>query len=240
MSKKLLALLLAVVMVVGAIPVAAVAAGEGITITVGEEKSLVDAIGEANGTAAEAGPVTVVIPEGTFGPDANEQMEITRDNVVIRGAGQDKTIIDCGEFSCDGQAGIAVDAHNVTLKDLTVTSAAASGDVSAIKVSDLAAIPAEGSMVLLTGCRIENVTVSSVKGHGINLHGVDGCIVTNVTATSVGKCGISLANAKNVTVSGSELTGKSLSWGDIGLQYAANSAAYACTRKNGFICPSVL
>lgn len=123
-SKKLLALLLAVVMVVGAIPVAAVAAGEGITITVGEEKSLVDAIGEANGTAAEAGTVTVVIPEGTFEPTANEQLAITRDNVTLSGAGVDSTVIDCGTYTCSDQGGIIIMADNVVVEKLTVKSAA--------------------------------------------------------------------------------------------------------------------
>lgn len=70
--------------------------------------------------------VTVNIAEDTYEVTGNEKLTIRRNNVTLKGAGQEKTIIDCGEYSNSGQGGIIIDADNVTIEDLTVTSTSTS------------------------------------------------------------------------------------------------------------------
>lgn len=161
--------------------------------------------------------VTLTISSGEFAPTANDQLRVERANVIIEGASVDKTTIACGEFSCSGQAGILIGADNVTLKNLTVTSTSTNGNVAAVKVTYLGA----GEAKLLENCVLENLNISSDKGHGLNIHGASGCEVTDVTISNSGKCAVALANAKGITLTGSTLNG---SWGDIGMMYGAGSA----------------
>lgn len=176
-------------------------------------KTLAEAFAALNADKGDE-PVTMTILRDC-GATANEQLRIERANVVIEGAGSDKTTITLGEFSCSGQAGVLIGANNVTLKNLSVISTAPGG-VSAVKATYLGA----GEAQLLTGCVLENLNISSEKGHGLNLHGVNDCVVKNVTVSQAGKCGLSIANAKGVTVEGSKLTG---TWGDIGMMYGAGA-----------------
>ncbi len=209
MKRKLLAGFMAVCLILTLLPATALAADE--TITVSDTLSLATAIAQANAVGGED-PVTVVIPEGTYSPTANEQLVISRKNVTIQGAGMDATTIACGEYACSGQGAIIVAADGVTLKDLTVTSEAGGG-VAAIKVTALEAV--NSSMRLVEGVQLENVRASA-EGHGLNLHGVKNAQVVNCKAGG-GKCGISLANAVGVTISGTAASGK---WGSIGMMYA--------------------
>lgn len=190
-----------------------------ITVDNKEVDSLAEAFETANNSVDEN--VTITIPEDTFTATANEQLKITHDNVTIVGAGEGKTIIDCGEFSCSGQGGIIISADNVTIQDLTVTSSATNGNVAAIKVTDVLA-PSESDMALLENVQIKNVTVSSKNGHGLNLHGVKKAVVDGLTVEEAGKCGISLANAVNVTVKNTSID--NTKWGSIGMMYADRDA----------------
>lgn len=205
-----------------ALPTEEIKENEVTTIVVTEGDSLADAFAEANAVEGNE-TVTIEIAEGTFAPTANEQLKITRDNVVISGAGKDVTTIDCGEFSCSGQGGIIISANNVVIQNLTVTSAADSGNVAAIKVTDVQA-SSEDEMKLLEDVEIKDVTVSSEKGHGLNLHGVKNAVVDGLTVDEAGKCGISLANAVNVTVENTTID--NTKWASIGMMYA-DRAAYA-------------
>lgn len=205
-----------------ALPAEEIKENEVTTIVVTEGDSLADAFAEANAVEGNE-TVTIEIAEGTFAPTANEQLKITRDNVVISGAGKDVTTIDCGEFSCSGQGGIIISANNVVIQNLTVTSAADSGNVAAIKVTDVQA-SSEDEMKLLEDVEIKDVTVSSEKGHGLNLHGVKNAVVDGLTVDEAGKCGISLANAVNVTVENTTID--NTKWASIGMMYA-DRAAYA-------------
>lgn len=176
-------------------------------------KTLAEAFAALNADKGDE-PVTMTILRDC-GATANEQLRIERANVVIEGVGAVNPTITLSEFSCSGQAGILIGANNVTLKNLSVISTAPGG-VSAVKATYLGA----GEAQLLTGCVLENLNISSEKGHGLNLHGVNGCVVKNVTVSQAGKCGLSIANAKGVTVEGSKLTG---TWGDIGMMYGAGA-----------------
>nr|QGT51023.1 hypothetical protein Firmicute1046_0990 [uncultured Firmicutes bacterium] len=162
------------------------------------------AINAAPGTEV----VTMTILPGTFAPTANEQLRVERANVIIEGAGVDNTTLALGEFSCSGQAGILLGADNITLKNLTVTSNAAGG-VSAVKATYLG----QETGKLIENCVLENLNISSEKGHGLNIHGVNGAAVTNVTVGGA-KCAVALANAMGVTIADSTLNGN---WGDIGM-----------------------
>lgn len=177
--------------------------------------SLAEAFAKANSDTITTS-ITIKIPEGKFYATDNEQLKITRNNVFIEGAGQDKTIIDCGDYSCSGQGGILIASEHVYISDLTVLSSANpdnKGNVAAIKATDLSS-PSK----ILDDIYIERVAVSSEFGHGLNLHGtdatVDGLIVENA-----GKCGISLANT-NAIVRNTSI--KDTVWGDIGMMYADN------------------
>lgn len=207
-----------------ALPTEEIKENEVTTIVVTEGDSLADAFAEANAVEGNE-TVTIEIAEGTFAPTANEQLKITRDNVVISGAGKDVTTIDCGEFSCSGQGGIIISANNVVIQNLTVTSAADSGNVAAIKVTDVQA-SSEDEMNLLEDVEIKDVTVSSEKGHGLNLHGVENATVDGLTVTKAGKSGISLANAVGVTVENTDIQNHGLVWAAIQMMYKADSPAY--------------
>ena len=210
MRKSALSILLAVLMAVSMLTIGALAYGEdGFDLVAEINKANADTTGE---------PITINIPEGNYAPTANEQLRITRDNVTIVGAGMGKTIIDCGDYSCSGQGALLISADNVTIKDLTIKSSATSGNVGAIKVTDV-----NTGTNLIENVKIVNVDAQCENGHGINLHGVKDAVVTNCVVTG-GKCGISLANAVNVTVSGTSSTGK---WGSVGMMYKAGSEFYA-------------
>ena len=177
-------------------------------------KTLTDAFAAVNENTEES--VVMNITAGTYAPTANEQLIVTRDNVTIQGAGQDKTTIACGDFTCAGQAGLLIQGSNVTVKDLTVTSSA----TNAIKVTK---IENNNSLPMVKNVAITNVTATSTKGHGLNLHGVEGAAINGLTATG-SKCGIALASATGVEVSGTKAAG---GWGaSIGMMYA-DGAAYA-------------
>lgn len=162
--------------------------------------------------------VTVNIAEDTYEVTGNEKLTIRRNNVTLKGAGQEKTIIDCGEYSNSGQGGIIIDADNVTIEDLTVTSTSTSGNVAAIKATALEAI--EGEMRLVENTVIRNVTVSSDNGHGINLHGTENAVIDGLTVEKAGKAGISLANTVNVTIENTEALSENCSWGSVAMMFA--------------------
>ncbi|CDC30025.1 putative uncharacterized protein [Firmicutes bacterium CAG:466] len=175
--------------------------------------SLADAFAKANADTITTS-ITIKIPEGQFYATDNEQLKITRNNVFIEGAGQDKTIIDCGNYSCSGQGGILIASEHVYISDLTVLSSANpdnKGNVAAIKATDLSS-PSK----ILNDIYIERVTVSSEFGHGLNLHGTDST-VDGLTVKNAGKCGISLANTSAIVRNTSI---KDTVWGDIGMMYA--------------------
>ena len=80
--KKWLASALVLCMIFSLMPAAALAADT--VFEVGDSLSLADAVAAAN-QAAGTETVTIKLPEGTVSPTANEQLRITRDNVVIEG-----------------------------------------------------------------------------------------------------------------------------------------------------------
>ncbi len=224
-KKKWLSVLTAAAMVIAMIPAAVFAEGTDQNsiknITTNQTYStLNDAL-----QAAEANQ-TITLEEGTYSPTANEQLRITDNGLTIKGAeGTDpsKVIIDAGNYSVSGQAGVMVEADNVTLEGLTIKSTVDNGNVSAVKFTKIA-----DSMdnPLITSGTIKNVTLSSTKGHALNIHGVENMIVDGVNITNAGKCCISIANSPNVTVTNTTTGKHGTFWAEIGIMYKANDPAY--------------
>ena len=120
---------------------------EAVEVSVSSIAELEEAVAALNADKENDNEVTVTIAEGTYEVTGNEKLTIRRKNVTLKGAGQEKTIINCGEYSNSGQGGIIIDADNVTIEDLTVTSTSTSGNVAAIKATALETI--EGEMRLV-------------------------------------------------------------------------------------------
>ena len=231
--KKLMSVLLALVLVLAMVPVAASADDTGPIQVSGLQQSgessydsLSDALSAVNQDQGD-GSITITLSAGSYSATENEQFKITRDNVSLIGAGQENTIIAGGEYSCSGQAGFLVSGNNVTISNVTITSA----KKDAVKVTKIADTAGLG---LVTDFTLSNSTVKNEvksgddRGHGLNLHGVQGATITNVTAISDGKCAISVANSPageedvhGVTVFGCTLSG---AWGSIGLMYGEGNA----------------
>ena len=231
--KKLMSVLLALVLVLAMVPVAASADDTGPIQVSGLQQSgessydsLSDALSAVNQDQGD-GSITITLSAGSYSATENEQFKITRDNVSLIGAGQENTIIAGGEYSCSGQAGFLVSGDNVTISNVTITSA----KKDAVKVTKIADTAGLG---LVTDFTLSNSTVKNEvksgddRGHGLNLHGVQGATITNVTAISDGKCAISVANSPageedvhGVTVFGCTLSG---AWGSIGLMYGEGNA----------------
>ena len=231
--KKLMSVLLALALVLAMVPVAASADDTGPIQVSGLQQSgessydsLSDALSAVNQDQGD-GSITITLSAGSYSATENEQFKITRDNVSLIGAGQENTIIAGGEYSCSGQAGFLVSGDNVTISNVTITSA----KKDAVKVTKIADTAGLG---LVTDFTLSNSTVKNEvksgddRGHGLNLHGVQGATITNVTAISDGKCAISVANSPageedvhGVTVFGCTLSG---AWGSIGLMYGEGNA----------------
>ncbi|MBC3937744.1 hypothetical protein D4A47_02365 [Anaerotruncus massiliensis (ex Liu et al. 2021)] len=179
--------------------------------------SLEEAVTALNETAG-SDPVTLQFAAGAFSPTANEQLRITRANVVLKGAAQGKTTIDASAYSVSGQAGLLVQADNVTVEDLTIQSSAGAG-VSALKFT---AIGDGQTLTQLQGGAVKNVTISS-GGHALNLHGTANISVDGLTVTKAGKCAIAVASTTGLTISNT--TTCTEGWASIGIMYA-DGAAY--------------
>ncbi len=218
-KKKWLSVLLAAAVALAVVPATVSADGQA-TISIGQDTygTLQEAL-----AAAEPGE-TIELGEGTVSASANEQFRVSTENLTIKGAGADKTVIDTGAFSVSGQAGVLVEASGVTIQDLRITSTTDNGGISTLKFS---AIGTEDELPLLESGTVENVTLSSKAGHALNIHGVEAMTVDGLTVEGVGKCGISIASAKNVTVSNSVFGDEG--WNDIQLMFDTknpDNAAY--------------
>ena len=176
--------------------------------------SIEDAMAAANA----AGNTTVYLAGGEYKAVNNETLKVTADNVILKGAGADVTVIDAGTTSVSGQGALIVSADNVTVRDLTVQTSTQNRDVAILKVTDVN----QGSTP--ANVKIQNVTLrgteGSTPGHGLNLHGVNGATVDGLKIYSYTKCGISLANATGVTVANT--TTATGGWADIGCMYSNN------------------
>lgn len=190
-----------------------------ITVNGTESDSLADAFKTANNTEG-SDAVTIIIPAGEFKATADNQLRITRDNVVIEGAGSETIISDDGRYSCSGQGAITIQADDVTIKNLTVQSSV--NVVVNGKDGNAAAIKIIGSGDdLHRNIKFENLNISSEYGHGLNIHGANGCTIDKVNITNAGKCGISISNSPDVTITNTKV-GTNV-WGDIGMMYANNN-----------------
>lgn len=160
---------------------------------------------------------TITVLAGTHVATDHEQLRISVSNVTLQGMG-DTSVIDAKTYSCSGQGGLLVAANNVTLKNLKVISSSADDNVAAIKF-----MQQNGP---LTSGKVESVTVSSEKGHGLNVHGVTDMVVSGLKVENAAKCGAAFSNSDLVSVSNFDTAGLTTLWGDVGLMYK-NNADYA-------------
>lgn len=164
--KKVISILIAAFMLTALLPVSILASSDvEATVSIGEKSY--DTLWNALANASEND--VIEIGEGTVTVTANEQLRVSVDGVTIKGKGA-ATVIDTGNFSVSGQAGILVEADNVTISDLTVNCKSDNGNVSAIKFSKIG--DGVNEMPLISAGTVSNVTVFCVKGHGLNIHGV--------------------------------------------------------------------
>ncbi len=169
---------------------------------------------------------TVVMKAGTYVIDEKEKLQITTNNLKLKGEGADKTIIQAGATSCSGQAALYISANNVTVSDLKIIS---TGDIAegkqysnidAVKVSNL---NTKGEII--NNVTLRNLVVTS-NGNGVNLHGVQNAMVDRVSVAEYRKCGFSLADATNVKFTNCTTAEQVGAWADVGCMYTAEDEAY--------------
>lgn len=200
----------------------------GIVLIHEGESVVSDSLEEALAAAREGD--TIEIHKDVAVTNSNA-MRITQNNLTIIGVsadGEEKPTINLGDTNVSTQAGILVEANNVTLENLNIVSTSENGNVSAVKFSKIPA-SSDAEMDLIENGNIKNVTISSENGHALNIHGVDGMNVDGLTVEKAGKLSISIANSPSVTISNS--TTYKGGWGaDIGIMYKdTNEYANAST-----------
>ena len=130
------------------------------------------------------------------------------------------TVINTGDMSVSGQAGVLLQADGTEIRDLSVVSNNPGVSGGAIKASAIG--DGVNNMPRLKGIVIENVSVSAGAGFSLkNLHGVDGAVVTNVTVENAVKASVSVALAD---VTFTNLTTNESGWkADIAIAYNENN-----------------
>ena len=164
----------------------------------------------------------VILKEGTYTLSADNLARITKAGFTIEGAGEDKTIIDCGGKLVSGNAGILVEASNVSIKNLTIkTSTAFSSSKALVKAGKIAA-SADVDPERIQNFNMENVTLAGDKtsAAGVDINSVDGFTLKNVTIKDSSKVGVSITSGtggklEKVTTSGS-------AWGSVGIMEIKN------------------
>lgn len=194
-----------------------------ITVKIGDEEAVTcvdfaDAMAKVRAADNSAKKV-ITLSAGTYTPVNGETFRINEPNTVIQGAGVDATIINTGDVSVSGQAGVLLQANGTEIHDLSVVSSNPGSSGGAIKASDIG--DGANNMPRLKGIVIENVSVSAGAGFGLNLHGVDGAVVTNVTVEKAAKASVSVALAD---VAFTNLTTNESGWkADIAIAYNPNN-----------------
>lgn len=231
MMKRLLAGVLSFALIFSVAPASVANANEAtpkVTVKIGEADPVTyenfDAAIAAVRAADDDATKTITLSAGTFNATDANTFRIDEPNVTIQGAGADKTIIDTGDKAVSGQAGVLLNKDNIKISDLTVISTNPGPSGGAIKATAIG--DGENPMDKLEGIVIENVTVSTEKGYGLNLHGVKDATVKNVTVEKAEKAAVSVALADGIAFTG--LTTKESGWNtDILMQYnGSNTSAY--------------
>ena len=125
---------------------------------------------------------------------------------------------------------LCVQADDVTIKNVRIVSGTPDGNAS----SDALKFTLKndnGTYRVLEGGRVENVTLYSETGHGLNIHGVDGMVVDGVTVEQAGKLSMAISSSPDVRIS--KTTTAKTTWGqvqnvtfDIGVMYKDGDPNY--------------
>ena len=168
---------------------------------------------------------TLYLGKGTFTATADNQFVINKNAVTLVGQGEE-TVIDAGKYRVDGQAGFVVQADNVTIKKVKIVADTPSGEKATSDALKFALKNDNGTCRVLEGGRVENVTLSSETGHGLNIHGVDGMVVDGVTVKKAGKLSMAISSSPDVYISNTSTV--ETSWGgapfDIGIMHNGNDS----------------
>ncbi|MBE5040054.1 S-layer homology domain-containing protein [Ructibacterium gallinarum] len=158
----------------------------------------------------------VILKEGTYTLSADNLARITKTGFTIEGAGEDKTIIDCGGKLVSGNAGVLVEASNVSIKDVTIkTTTAFTGNKALIKAGKIAA-SAETDPERIQNFALENVSlICDKKSAGIDINSVDGFSIKNVTIKDSAKVGISITSGTGGKIEKVSTSGSA--WGSVGI-----------------------
>ena len=172
---------------------------------------------------------TLYLGKGTFTATADNQFVIDENAVTLVGQGE-KTVINADKYRVYGQAGFVVQADDVTIKNVRIVSGTPDGNAS----SDALKFTLKndnGTYRVLEGGRVENVTLYSETGHGLNIHGVDGMVVDGVTVEQAGKLSMAISSSPDVRIS--KTTTAKTTWGqvqnvtfDIGVMYKDGDPNY--------------
>jgi len=134
---------------------------------------------------------TVNIAPGTY----FETLNITLDNLTLLGADRATVIIDPTGLATNN-AGIYVNADNVTLESLTLRSTVTNS------------LPRYGiKFGIVDGCTLEDVTVKDVYRSGVDVLGASNLTILNVAVMDNGGHGLSLVDCNGIAVTDITLSG---------------------------------
>ena len=237
MKNKCLALLLALAMMVCALPMAALATEEPVTEPVPAVQN--------NEPAPQEEPAPVENGEPTGEPEPVSTEVSTYDQLLEALKGEETTItlaagadidvtntiaiqravtiegngatLDCAKVAKESW-GVSIQANNVVLKDLTITRGTEDGTNNVLKVSAELSDP---KTTRLTGIQLNSVILNG--GGGLDVYNSD-AVLNNVTINDSVKAGINLTNGAKITGTGATVNNPK--WGAVGLMYkAADSTA---------------
>ncbi len=230
--KKLLSLLLSLAMA-ATMAFPAMAAENEVTVT--DAAALVQAIAEAN--AAPDVSTTILMEAGTYQLSGVNQLSIQAPGLTLKSASGNAAdvTIDINGWPASGQAGILVQANDVTLEGFTVTDSVPYNQdphgvnpnktkIDSIKFTNLAD-PNAGPITPVENAVVRNMVIDGVQGHGINMHHVASGSIVGCQIREYGKAGIQAANA-TVSVENTNIEGAGFLWAPIVLAYTANNPNY--------------
>lgn len=169
----------------------------------------------------QEGITKIVLKEGTYTLTANELGRIAKAGLTIEGAGADKTVIDCAGKLTSGNAGILVEASNVTLKGFKIKTSVKFGTKKALVKAGKIAASAAVYPERISDFRLENVALEGDKesAAGLDINSVDGFTLSNVTISKSAKAGVGITSGTKGTLTG--VTTSESVWGAVGIMAPA-------------------
>ena len=223
-TKRMTALVLALIMVLMVFPAGAIATGQTVTVEPGES------ISQAILDAGVGG--TIILGEGTHmlvgtQNPGNAGIFLLEGQTLSGAPGADVTIDGTGiDFGAQGGALIRARYSNIVMEGFTIVgpTAAPAGVPMAITIERSEVYPNP----VPSNVTVHNITIAAAGRHGINVNGVDGLTITDVTFGDIAQGhGIQIMNAQNVEILDNDFSDMNITapWGfDIAM--GTSAAAY--------------